>query len=76
MIYEIRVQEVLDRQWEAWLAPLAIVNGPNGETILTGPVDDQAALHGLLMKLRDLNVTLVSINSAEPGARLSEQTDG
>ena len=62
MIYEIRVQELLDRQWEAWLAPLAISNEPGGGTLLRGSIDDQAALHGLLMKLRDLNVTLISIH--------------
>ena len=72
MIYEIRVKGYLDQQWAEWLAPLAIVNEPSGATILTGSLPDQAALHGLLIKLRDLNVTLISINSAEPDPPMSE----
>jgi len=51
--------------WSEWLGGLSIANLESGETQLTGPVADQAALHGLLAKLRDLNLTLISVNRLE-----------
>jgi hypothetical protein len=60
---EIRVEGHLDRGWAEWLDGLTIAHTEHNETILTGPVRDQAALYGLIAKLRDLGVKLVSVNS-------------
>jgi hypothetical protein len=62
---EIRVKEHLDQQWTEWLGGFAITHMPQNETILTGSVADQAALYGLISKLRDLGVTIVSVNFGE-----------
>ena len=66
--YELRVKGHLAPCWSEWLDGLAIANLDNGETVLTGPVVDQAALHGLLAKVRNLNLPLISVNRIEPGA--------
>ena len=60
MIYQIRVKGHLGPQWTDWFEGLAITLEYNGETLLTGPVVDQAALHGLLRKVRDLGMPLIS----------------
>ena len=60
-VYQIRVQGIIGRQWSAWYDDLEIVPLADGETLLTGPVVDQAALHGILAKIRDLNLSLISI---------------
>ena len=52
----------MDQQWAAWFEGLAIQQTNNGETILTGPVQDQAALHGLLRKIRDLGLPLIEVS--------------
>lgn len=62
MIYQIRVKGHLDCKWADWFGSLTITLEENGETLLTGPVADQAALYGLLKKARNLGLTLVSIN--------------
>jgi hypothetical protein len=67
MVYQIRLKGHLGRQWTNWFEGLAITLADNGETLLTGPVLDQAALHGLLKKVRDLGMPLVSVNPVEPG---------
>ena len=59
--YEIRVKGVLDEQWSDWLGGLTIVPQAGGETLLTGPVRDQAALHGLIIKIRDMGLPLLSV---------------
>lgn len=66
-IYQIRIQGHLGRQWTAWFEGLTITLAEDGITLLTGPVADQAALHGLLRKVRDLGMTLISVNRIEPG---------
>jgi hypothetical protein len=66
-LYEIRLKGHLDGKWVAWFEGLAITLEEDGNTLLTGPVIDQAALHGLLKKVRDLGMPLVSINPVEPG---------
>ncbi len=60
--YEIRVKGHLDAHWSDWFAGLEVRRGPEGESILSGPVADQAALHGILAKIRDLNLELISVN--------------
>ena len=59
--YEIRLQGRLDERWASWFDGMSIEPGPDGTTVLRGPVVDQAALHGLLARLRDLGLPLVSI---------------
>lgn len=63
-IYQIRIKGHLDSQWTVWFAGLAVTSA-NGDTLLTGPVVDNAALHGLLKKVRDLGLTLLSVNPVE-----------
>ena len=65
--YEIRVKGHLDTRWAAWFDGLAIAHGSDGTTIIHGPVADQAALHGLLQKIRDLGLPLISVNHVDPG---------
>ena len=65
MIYQIRIRGHLGRQWVDRFEALRITLEDDGSTLLTGPVVDQAALHGLLRKIRDLGVTLLSINSID-----------
>ena len=60
-IYQIRVKGHLGSQWKDWFGGLTVTLEDNGETLLTGPVEDQAALHGLLRKVRDLGIPLVSV---------------
>jgi len=62
IIYEIRIKGHLDRQWSDWFDDLNITLEEDGDTLLTGPVVDQAALHGLIKKVRDLGMPLVSVN--------------
>ena len=66
-LYEIRIKGHLDDRWADWFEGLTITLEDNGDTLLTGPVVDQAALHGLLRKVRDLGIPLLSINRVEPG---------
>jgi len=65
-IYKIRVRGHLSEEWVEWFDGLTIENLPNGESLLSGPVADKAALHGLLTKVRDLNLTLVAVALIEP----------
>ncbi len=61
--YEIRIKGHLDLSWSDWLDGLSIVHQMEGETLLSGAVVDQAALHGLLTRIRDLGIPLISVNS-------------
>ena len=72
--YEIRLQGHLDAQWAAWFGGLTLTLEANGDTLLTGPVVDQAALHGLLRKVRDLGLPLLAIRRIEPGQ--TDASDG
>ena len=67
MVYQIRIKGHLDRQWTAWFGGLTITLEVNGNTLLSGPVVDQAALYGLLRKVRDLGMPLISVTRVEPG---------
>ena len=59
--YVITIRGHLEQHWSVWLKGLTITNGANGEALLAGPVADQAALHGLLAKIRDLGLPLIAI---------------
>ena len=67
VVYQIRLKGHLGSQWTDWFGGLTITLEDNGDTLLTGPVIDQAALHGLLKKVRDLGMPLVSVSPVEPG---------
>jgi hypothetical protein len=64
--YEIRLKGHLDARWAAWFEGLTITREANGDTRLIGPVVDQAALYGLLRKVRDLGLPLIGVNLVEP----------
>ncbi len=73
MVYQLRVKGHLAGEWARWFDGLTITREDNGDTLLTGPVVDQAALYGLLKKVRDLGLPLVSVNCVE--ARHTDQPD-
>lgn len=69
-IYEIKLKGHLDKIWSEWLYDMAITHEKDGTTTLFGPLPDQAALHNILLKIRDLNLTLINvhkINNADLG---------
>ena len=65
VVYQIRIKSHLDSEWTDWFDGLTITLEDNGDTLLTGPVVDQAALYGLLKKVRDLGTPLVSVNPVQ-----------
>jgi hypothetical protein len=73
--YQIRLMGQLDSEWSAWFGGVRIVPEGDGATLLISPPIDQAALHGLLKKVRDLGLPLISINPIEPGPNQSS-TEG
>jgi hypothetical protein len=68
-IYQIRIKGHLGQPWLNWFEELTILLEEDGNTLLTGPIVDQAALHGLLKKVRDLGLPLLSINSVTTGVK-------
>jgi hypothetical protein len=64
-IYQIMVKGLLDQKWSDWFDGFAITPQTSDETLLTGPVTDQAALHGLLAKIRDLGLPLLSVQRVQ-----------
>ncbi len=70
VIYQIRIKGHLDRRWTDWFGGLTITLEEDGDTLLTGPVVDQAALHGLLRKVRDLGMPLLSVVQSEKGEQV------
>jgi hypothetical protein len=66
LIYQIRIRGHLDRKWAGWFSGLSITSLENGETLLTGLVLDQAMLHSLLRKVRDVGLPLVAVMQVEP----------
>ncbi len=71
VVYQIRLQGHLGRNWTHWFGDVTITLEEGGETLLTGQVVDQAALHGLLRKVRDLGLPLISVTRAQ-----TDQLDG
>jgi hypothetical protein len=74
VVYQIRLKGQLDTCWTDWFGGMAVALTDDGDTLLIGPVADQAALHGLLRKVRDLGIPLVSVNEihhhpSEKGAK-------
>ena len=69
MIYQIRIKGHLSPEWADWFEGLIITLEEDDDTLLTGPVVDQAALHGLLKKVRDLGMPLLSVNSVGPDSQ-------
>ncbi len=67
-VYEIRLKGRIDRRWATWFEDLTVTNTEDDETVLVGPVIDQTALHGLLAKVRDLNLPLLSVRRVEQDA--------
>ncbi len=72
--YEIRIKGHLDDRWAGWFEGLTITLEDNGDTLLTGPVIDQAALHGLLKKVRDLGMPLLSVCPLEHDPSTTNRT--
>ena len=66
-VYQIRIKGHLSDQWTGWFEDLTITLEEDGDTLLTGPVPDQAALFGLLRRVRDLGMQLISVNSVDTG---------
>jgi hypothetical protein len=73
VVYQIRIQGQLDSHWTDWFGGMAVTLDENGDTLLTGPVVDQAALHGLLRQVRDLGIDLVSVCPVPPGRPATEE---
>ncbi len=73
--YEIRLQGHLAGRWAAWFDGLTLIRESDGTTLIRGPAADQAALHGLLQKVRDTGLPLVSVTQIEPDAPATASTD-
>jgi hypothetical protein len=70
--YEIKIKGHLDPRWSDWFGSLRLTHVEDDETLLSGLLPDQAALHGLLERIRDLNLKLISVTSDSPSIKLSE----
>jgi hypothetical protein len=75
-VYRIRVKGVLDEEWSEWFEGMRVKPQRGGETLLTGPVADQAALHGLLHKIRDMGLPLLSVRRVDMEGRSEPQLGG
>jgi len=75
MHYQIRIRGYLDLSWQDWLAGLQMVYEPSGTTLLTGPLPDQAALFGVLLKINRLGLTLLSLEASNGAAPLTPGDD-
>jgi hypothetical protein len=68
-IYQIRIRGYLRPEWSEWFEGMTVTHEANGDTTLSGTVRDQAALHGLLTRVRDLGLVLVSVNQVKPASK-------
>ena len=75
MVYQLRIEGHLGPKWTDWFGDVSITLEDNGETLLTGPVVDQAALHGLLRKIRDLGMPLISAIRVNPPRRMPQTSN-
>lgn len=75
MVYEIRVRGHLGEEWTVWFEGLTVTPEEGGDTLVTGPVVDQAALHGLLRKVRDVGLPLLSVVRVETGQAVSPDVE-
>jgi hypothetical protein len=73
LVYQVRIRGHLGQQWTDWFDGLSITLEEDGNTVLEGPVVDQAALHGILKKVRDLGMPLLSVNSLGPASQDNNQ---
>ena len=73
--YEIRIKGHLDESWADWFDGLTILHQENGDTVLSGSLTDQAALHGVLNRLRDLGVQLISVNTVDDPSADGEEAE-
>jgi hypothetical protein len=71
--YEITIQGHLDQHWSTWFDGLSITHEPNGNTTLAGPIVDQTALHGVLIKVRDLGLSLIGVRRMTDGGLANTQ---
>jgi hypothetical protein len=74
--YEVRVGRHLDDRWGEWFGDLTVTRAPDGTTTLRGPVADQAALHGILIKIRDLGMVLLEVRAIDAPPSASAKTPG
>jgi hypothetical protein len=65
LIYQIKIKGELDPVWMEWFEGLTLIHDCEGNTVLTGPITDHTALHSILLKIRDLNLKLISVNQIE-----------
>lgn len=74
LVYQIRLKGYLSQQWREWFDGLTITLGEDGNTLLSGPVMDQAALHGILKRIRDVGMPLLSVNALESNLANNHET--
>jgi hypothetical protein len=74
-LYQIRVKGHLDETLESWFEDFTIANQENGDALLTGPIQDQAALHGILNRISNLGLTLLSVNTVSEEAQDNKPED-